>query len=130
MPAETTVTHSYPTWEDHSNKTTHARAYLDSNCGHCHSATGPAKTSGLDLTRTNTNDHSMGVCKAPIAAGKGSGGRLYSITPGQPAESIISYRMETTDPSRRMPEIGRSLTHAAGLQVVNQWIANMTGKCR
>ena len=120
----------YPHWEDQSDPERHARAYLDSNCAHCHSKTGPAKTSGLDLTRTNKDLHAMGVCKAPIAAGKGSGGRLYSVMPGAPDESIISYRLKSTDPSRRMPEIGRSLTHAAGLLVVNQWIADMPGECR
>ncbi|MFK7914565.1 MAG: hypothetical protein AB8B93_11685 [Pseudomonadales bacterium] len=120
----------YPSWEDRRDPTSHARAYLDSNCAHCHSKTGPAKTSGLDLTRNNNEPHAMGICKAPIAAGKGSGGRLYSIVPGAPDESIISYRLQSTDPSRRMPEIGRSLTHAAGLLVVNQWIASIAGECR
>lgn len=120
----------YPAWENQSNRARHARAYLDSNCAHCHSPTGPAKTSGLNLVRSNTTDHAMGICKPPIAAGKGSGGRLYSIVPGAPEASILSYRLESTDPSRRMPEIGRSLTHAAGLQVINQWIAGMAGECR
>lgn len=121
---------TYVAWEDRGDSTAHARAYLDSNCAHCHSDTGPAKNSGLDLRRTNNNPHALGVCKAPIAAGKGSGGRLYGIVPGAPDQSILSYRLAVTDPSRRMPEIGRSLIHAEGLQIVSQWIANLTGECR
>lgn len=106
-----------------------ARDYLDSNCAHCHSDTGSAKNSGLHLQRATTDPRAMGICKPPIAAGKGSGGRLYSIVPGEADASILSYRMASTDPSRRMPETGRSLAHAQGLALTNQWINGLSGDC-
>ncbi|MCZ6855467.1 MAG: hypothetical protein O7G86_16270, partial [Gammaproteobacteria bacterium] len=56
-----------------------ARGYLDINCGHCHNDQGAADMSGLLLDANTTSVHQLGYCKAPIAAGTGSGGRLYSI---------------------------------------------------
>jgi uncharacterized repeat protein (TIGR03806 family) len=106
-----------------------ARAYLDINCGHCHSATGPADTSGLMLDATTHDPRRLGICKRPVAAGRGTGGHAYAIAPGEPDASILVYRMTTTDPATRMPEIGRSLVHEAAVDVVREWIAGLPGTC-
>ncbi|HEX7035523.1 MAG TPA: SO2930 family diheme c-type cytochrome [Pseudomonadales bacterium] len=106
-----------------------ARAYLDANCGHCHSATGAADTSGLHLDRDAASFRDLGVCKPPIAAGRGTGGRPYSIVPGEPDRSILIYRMETDDPATRMPEIGRAVTHREGVALLTEWIADLPGRC-
>jgi uncharacterized repeat protein (TIGR03806 family) len=107
-----------------------ARTYLDINCGHCHNAHGAADTSGL-LLDYHTRDHrQMGVCKPPIAAGRGSGGFLYSIVPGKPEASILTFRMTTNDPGAMMPELGRALVHAAGVDLITEWIASLEGECR
>jgi len=108
---------------------TRARAYLDSNCGHCHSPTGPGATSGLFLDAHTTNVRQLGFCKRPIAAGRGSGGHRYSIVPGEPAASILIFRMETTDPAMRMPELGRSLVHQEGVELMRDWISSLPGAC-
>lgn len=107
-----------------------ARSYLDINCGHCHSATGPADTSGLILTNGVVEQVRLGVCKAPIAAGQGTGGNHFSIVPGQPEESILLYRMESTDPGAMMPELGRTLAHTEGIALIRQWIMEMRGSCK
>lgn len=106
-----------------------ARAYLDINCAHCHNPVGPADTSGLDLTMDADVGPALGVCKLPIAAGSGTGGRRYSIVPGAPEASIMLYRLETTKPGAMMPELGRSLHHAEGAALIRQWIAEMAGDC-
>ncbi|MFW6094748.1 MAG: SO2930 family diheme c-type cytochrome [Pseudomonadota bacterium] len=106
-----------------------ARAYLDSNCGHCHNRRGPADTSGLLLDAGTERFRSLGVCKPPIAAGRGTGGRPYSIVPGAPDASILLYRMETTDPATRMPETGRALTHHEGVRLIRRWIEDLPGEC-
>jgi uncharacterized repeat protein (TIGR03806 family) len=106
-----------------------ARSYLHSNCGHCHSSTGPADTSGLYLDQLTTNPVRLGECKLPIAAGQGTGGHQYSIVPGEPAESILIYRMQTRDPGAMMPELGRSLVHTEGVDLVSEWIAQLPGGC-
>lgn len=102
-----------------------ARAWLEINCAHCHRADGPAKTSGLHLTADENDYNVLGVGKAPIAAGKGSGGRLFGIVPGKPEESILQYRIESTHPGIMMPELGRKLVHEEGVELVREWIKEL-----
>lgn len=106
-----------------------ARAYLDANCSHCHSATGAADTSGLNLTPATPMGPAYGRCKSPIAAGGGSGGRPYDIAPGAPEKSIFVFRMETNEPGSMMPELGRAVVHEEGAALIAQWIAAMDGDC-
>ncbi len=108
---------------------TRARAYLDANCAHCHNAEGPADTSGLDLALESAVDRNYGICKPPVAVGRGSGDRPYDIYPGSPGESIMLYRMQHTDPAIAMPELGRSTVHAEGVALVSEWIASLDGDC-
>ncbi|MCE2994278.1 MAG: SO2930 family diheme c-type cytochrome [Cyclobacteriaceae bacterium] len=102
-----------------------ARAWLEINCAHCHRADGPAKTSGLHLLASLNASAQLGIGKAPVAAGKGSGGRLFGIVPGKPEESILQYRIESTHPGIMMPELGRKLVHEEGVELVRQWISEM-----
>ena len=105
------------------------RRYLDVNCAHCHSEEGAGDTSGLFLGITQTQSARLGVCKPPIAAGQGTGGYRYSIAPGSPGQSILLYRMRTTKPAEMMPELGRSLVHQAGVELVEAWIEGLQGHC-
>ncbi|RGP41161.1 hypothetical protein BPTFM16_01457 [Altererythrobacter insulae] len=117
-------------WSDTSASIdTRARAYLDINCAHCHNRVGPADTSGLLLEHNAPIGPSLGLCKLPIAAGKGTGGRLFGIVPGEADQSIFTYRMESVDPSIMMPELGRSLSHEEGTRLIADWIAAMDGSC-
>ena len=102
-----------------------ARAYLDINCGHCHSPKGPARTSGMWLDAATTEPLRLGRCKLPIAAGKGTGGHAWGIVPGRPDASILTYRMASEDPAVMMPELGRSLAHEEGVALVRSWIGAM-----
>jgi uncharacterized repeat protein (TIGR03806 family) len=106
-----------------------ARAWLDVSCAHCHNPTGAARTSGLDLSIGQTDPAQLGVCKPPIAAGQGSGGRSYGIVPGLPDESILVFRLESTEADIEMPELGRNLVDAEGLALVREWITAMPGSC-
>ncbi len=106
-----------------------ARAYLDINCSHCHSAVGPGNTSGLWLASDVSEPLRLGRCKLPIAAGHGTGNRRFDIVPGKPDESILTYRMVSTDPGVMMPELGRSVTHVEGVELIQDWIAAQHGEC-
>ena len=106
-----------------------ARSYLDINCGHCHNPSGPADTSGLMLNIAEHDMRRLGVCKPPVAAGTGSGDRLFAIVPGSPSESILNFRVESTDPGAMMPELGRSLVHEEGTELLKQWIGSLPGNC-
>ncbi|HSN51920.1 MAG TPA: SO2930 family diheme c-type cytochrome [Woeseiaceae bacterium] len=106
-----------------------AAAYLDANCAHCHNAHGPADTSGLDLAIDAPVDRRYGICKPPVAVGRGSGDRPYDIHPGRPDDSILLYRMAHTDPAIAMPELGRSTVHQEGVELIRDWIAALPGEC-
>jgi uncharacterized repeat protein (TIGR03806 family) len=106
-----------------------ARAYLDVNCGHCHNPDGAADTSALNLNLHANVDRSFGICKPPVAVGRGSGNRPYDIYPGRPEDSILLYRMEHDDPAIMMPELGRAVSHEEGVAVIRDWIAALPGKC-
>lgn len=102
-----------------------ARAWLEVNCAHCHRNDGPAKTSGLHLLAGTQNNFELGIGKPPVAAGRGSGGLKYSIVPGKPDESILYYRINSTDPGVMMPELGRKVLHEEGVKLIRDWISNM-----
>lgn len=102
-----------------------ARIWLDINCAHCHRKGGPAQTSGLNLSIHETEPIAYGILKTPVAAGRGSGNKKYDIVPGKPDESIIVYRMESTDPGIMMPEVGRKTTHKEGVELIKEWIKAM-----
>lgn len=107
-----------------------ARAYLDINCGHCHNAKGPANTTALDLTIFAAEDRYLGVCKPPVAAGRGTGDHFFDIVPGKPEDSILPYRMQSNEPGVMMPEQGRSTTHREGVELIKKWIIEMPGICQ
>jgi uncharacterized repeat protein (TIGR03806 family) len=106
-----------------------ARAYLDANCAHCHNPAGAADTSALHLNLDAPVDRLFGVCKTPVAVGRGSGDRPFDIYPGRPDDSIMVFRMEHTDPAIAMPELGRSTVHGEGVRVIRDWISSLNGDC-
>lgn len=115
--------------DEHAALDARARAYLDINCGHCHNAKGAANTTGLTLEASAPEDRHLGICKPPVAAGRGTGDHLFDIVPGQPDDSIIAYRMASADPGEMMPELGRSTVHREGVALIKAWIAAQQGGC-
>lgn len=111
-------------WENPGNAdlNSRARAYLDANCGHCHSRSGPASTSGLFLDIYEKDLGHLGVNKSPVAAGRGAGNLAVDIKPGEPQNSILVFRMKTNDPAIAMPEIGREQIHKEGVALIEEWI--------
>jgi uncharacterized repeat protein (TIGR03806 family) len=106
-----------------------ARAYLDVNCSHCHSPTGAADTTGLSFEAVTAADRHLGVCKPPVAAGRGTGDHIFDIVPGHPEDSILPFRMGSREPGVMMPEQGRGTVHLEGLALIREWIAAMPGQC-
>ena len=102
-----------------------ARAWLDVNCAHCHNPAGGARASGLDLSFSQQDSAKLGVWKAPVAAGRGAGKRRYGIVPGKPEESILTYRLESTEPGVVMPPLGRRQVDPVGVSLIRDWIASM-----
>jgi uncharacterized repeat protein (TIGR03806 family) len=107
-----------------------ARTYLDVNCAHCHQAGGTASNTSLRLDALGPADWSLGLCKPSVAAGKGTGDRIHDIVPGKPDESILPFRLASTEGGVMMPELGRSTVHQEGVQLIRDWIASMPGHCQ
>lgn len=115
-----------PDWRDETEPLDRrARAWLDVNCAHCHRHEGPASNSGLFLTYGETDPVALGIDKRPVAAGRGSGGLDFDIVPGAPDESILLFRVESTEPGIMMPELGRSQADHAAVELLREWIATM-----
>jgi uncharacterized repeat protein (TIGR03806 family) len=114
-----------PLWEarDKAGAAPAARAYLEANCAHCHRPNASASNSGLDLRWEQTDRAAFGVMKRPVAAGRGAGPHLFAVVPGKPDDSILAYRMASTEPGVAMPELGKDTVDREGLAVVRQWIA-------
>ena len=103
-----------------------ARDYLDINCAHCHDPRGiQGVTSQLFLNHDITEAFNLGVCKRPGSAGAGTGGLTYDLVPGDPDNSILVFRVETTEVGAMMPLVGRSLQHTRGAELVRAWVAAM-----
>ena len=122
-----TPPHQWAAWDDPNSGNLHSRAmaYLDINCRHCHNPKGPANTTGLTLRADAPPDGQIGIYKSSVAAGAGTGGNEYNIVPGHPEQSILYYRMVSTDPAAMMPELGRRTAHIEGLALIKEWIEKM-----
>ncbi len=102
-----------------------AMAYLDINCAHCHNSKGAANTSGLHLEMGAAMDINLGIFKATVSAGGGTGGHTYSIVPGSSSTSVMINRMKSTNPGVMMPEVGRTVVHEEGVKLIAEWIDKM-----
>ena len=119
------------TWSlpNRSAQAARARAYLEVQCAHCHALDGPAAASGLSLRFEDPEGAALGVCKRPVAAGRGSGGLDHDVVPGRPEASILFHRMASREPDVMMPELGRNLRDEEGMALVRDWIASLPGTC-
>jgi uncharacterized repeat protein (TIGR03806 family) len=120
-----------PTWNDPNtgDVNARARAYLDANCSYCHSTNGEARTTGLYLAFSETDPLRLGICKPPVAAGRASTTNSFDVVPGQPDQSILIHRVEATEASVAMPEIGRSTVHHEAAALLRQWVMGLSGSC-
>lgn len=102
-----------------------ARSYLEANCAHCHNPEGAAKATGLYLGIEVTDPLALGFCRSPFSAGDGTGGRQFDVVPGNPDASILVYRMASTDPEIKMPEMPTQLADERGVALIREWIASL-----
>jgi uncharacterized repeat protein (TIGR03806 family) len=120
-----------PAWDDPASGSLEqrARAYLDVNCGHCHRRDGAASNTGLYLSDLETDPTRLGFCKTPVATGKASADMLFDSVRGRPELSILLHRMASEEPKIMMPEIGRTMAHKEGVELIRQWLASLSGGC-
>jgi uncharacterized repeat protein (TIGR03806 family) len=117
-------------WRD-STQTLEARAkaYLDSNCAHCHNPGGNAGQSGLMLDYatigTTPATSKWGVCKKPLAYNGPGGLYKYDIEAGSADTSLLLYRLSHTDTANVMPVVGRKVNHVEGIALIQDWINSL-----
>jgi uncharacterized repeat protein (TIGR03806 family) len=105
-----------------------ARAYLDSNCAHCHQPGGQAGYTGVDFRLTQHEIAQQGWCKSPNSAGA-VGALSFDLVPGHPDDSILIYRLESTAPKVSMPALSRDVVHEEGVKLLRDWIVSLPGGC-
>ncbi|HZH02147.1 MAG TPA: PQQ-dependent sugar dehydrogenase [Myxococcaceae bacterium] len=101
-----------------------ARAYLHSNCAGCHRPEGTTQASidlrfATPLSDTQTCDESPGKGYLGLADAR-------ILAPGAPERSVMSARIRALD-AHRMPPLGSRVQHATGAELVDAWIASVTG---
>ncbi|MEO7732288.1 MAG: PQQ-dependent sugar dehydrogenase, partial [Kofleriaceae bacterium] len=99
-----------------------SRAYLHSNCAHCHQPNGGGQGS-MDLRYFKSFKDTL-TCNQAATQGPVSGAAKL-LVPGKPAMSIISTRIHATD-SKRMPPVGVSIPDMVGDQLLDDWITSLT----
>lgn len=119
------VQENHPADSEAHNTEQRARAWLETNCAHCHNRKGLASSTGVFFDAFRNVNLNYGVCKFPNTAGSASGGRDYDIVPGSADGSIASFRIHAEDSGIQMPPIARSVSHAEGVAVIDDWINNV-----
>jgi uncharacterized repeat protein (TIGR03806 family) len=109
---------------------TRARAWLDVNCAHCHSAAGDVSQKALWFDWESTAPEvarpvDLGVCKVPTSSGGANCERTYDIVPGEPDASVLLCRVESTVATVQMPPLGRTQAHVEAAALLREWIAAM-----
>ncbi|NNE31768.1 MAG: hypothetical protein HKN40_05310 [Winogradskyella sp.] len=104
------------------------RAYLDINCAHCHSEETHCAYRPLRLDYNPTESLiNLGVCVAPETDLGEELGDI--IEPGDARNSVLHFRLNTTEQSIRMPLLGRAVIHAEGVSLIEEWIDNLNTEC-
>ncbi len=104
------------------------RAYLDINCAHCHSEETHCAYRPMRFGFTDTQDYSnIGVC---VDADTDLGFNLgHIVEPGDARNSVLHFRINSTEPSNRMPLLGRVSIHTEGVELIENWINSINNDC-
>lgn len=103
------------------------RSYFDINCAHCHMADRHCdyRPMRFAFNETFNNRENMGVC-VNTQDMQGFPETLSKIvTPQNPDNSMLYYRLNTTNVTYRMPLHGRTILHDEGLELIRDWINSL-----
>lgn len=120
---------SLVSWDDESQPLgLRARAYLDINCAHCHADQAHCAYRPVRFNFDSTSDSSnLGVCIEPDT--EIGSGQAYIVTPSNHLSSVMYYRISSVEESERMPLLGRTIVHEEGIELIQEWIVSLTGRC-
>lgn len=120
---------SLPNYNDTSETLENrVRAYLEINCAHCHSEETHCAYRPMRFDYSETSNHTnIGVC---VDADTDLGFDLgHIVEPGDARNSVLHFRLNTTEPSERMPLLARTIVHAEGVQLIEDWINTLDINC-
>jgi uncharacterized repeat protein (TIGR03806 family) len=105
------------------------RAYLDMNCSHCHTAGGHCDYRPVKFAYSESADPvNQGVCVEPE---ENLGPSLtHIISVGNIEKSVLHFRLNTTDETKRMPLLGRTVIHEEAVQMIADYINSLTEPCQ
>jgi uncharacterized repeat protein (TIGR03806 family) len=111
-------------WDDDSESLEmRVRSYLDINCAHCHSENSYCEYRSMRFGFQDSADsENLGVCVEPETQFIPNSD---IVQPNNIDQSVLYYRINTTDESFRMPLFGRTLKHQEGVRLVEEWIASL-----
>ena len=73
-----------------------------------------------------TDPANLGICVEPHEA---IPGLTHIVAASRPDRSVISHRLASTEPSMRMPLLGRTVVHEEALTLIDTWIELLTPPC-
>jgi|GEM_PF-713936 uncharacterized repeat protein (TIGR03806 family) len=117
---------SMPRWSDPADQSlplvARARAYLASNCSHCH-RTGGLRRTEIDL-RHDTPLLDMGIVDQVSSLDDLIGEERRILKPADPSNSVLLLRMLRLD-EQRMPPLATGVIDSLGADLLAQWIHQM-----
>lgn len=112
-----------------------ALGYLHANCGHCHNATSSVQGNTPMQLRLNVPvEHENGQIQPPLTPtymttlnknGNPIANRTTIVVPGNPDNSIMIYRFESTNTTEHMPALGSELIDDDGRKALRDWITTV-----
>ena len=126
-PAVSTAPSALPALPDPSGAsgtlTERARAYLHTNCSHCHRPNGGTPTD-LDLRYATALSGTNSCDRSPQAGDLGlTNARI--IAPGAAGRSVLVARMNRRD-ALAMPPLASTVVDAAGVNLLTQWVNSLS----
>jgi uncharacterized repeat protein (TIGR03806 family) len=101
-----------------------ARAYLHTNCAHCHRTGGPTPSS-MDLRYSTLLQNTAACGAVPQSGDLGLGANARIIAPGNPSLSVLVERMNRRD-ANAMPPLASNVVDQAGVTLIRDWITSLT----
>jgi uncharacterized repeat protein (TIGR03806 family) len=107
-----------------------ARSYVDINCAHCHQNNRHCDYRPMRFSFHETGDAingqtNMGVCVNTSDMQDFPSELNKVVTPQNINQSMLFYRINTTNESYRMPLHGRTLIHTEGVLLIKDWINSL-----
>ena len=99
-----------------------ARSYLHANCAQCHRMGGGGST--LIDVRREMSPKQTNLIDAPPMLGTFGIDDARIVTPGDPARSVLLYRISKTS-TGRMPRLGSDLVDDRAAAMFSKWIAQI-----